>query len=136
MLALANAWGWVLEHKQLVGIIIACLVGLLLLWFLFTKGEEYLWSSGVTKTKEAINANVAEIGNITNQIANLELKREGLKEGVNRDMQDLQKEIFGREEIKTEANQALANYHKAVNANSNVDRTAEDLEDVLRRLDR
>lgn len=85
--------------------------------------------------KAAINANVAEIGNITNQITNLEVRREGLKEGVNRDMQDLQKDIYGREEAKREANQALANFQRAIDSNSNVNRSAEDLERVLRNLD-
>ena len=124
---------WPYLKVTAVGVALIVLIGLVA----FTVDRCGTWREqrDTDKRKAAINANVAEIGNLTNQIANLELKKEGLREGVNRDMQDLQKEIFGREEAKAEANKALANYQRALNTNSNVNRTAEDLEEVLRRLD-
>lgn len=127
-----KAW----QQKRLIGIVLACMAGLgLFLWIIAYQGS-CSFRRGQNKTKEAINANIAEIGNLTNQITNLEIKREGVREGVKGDMQDLQRDIYGREEAKREANQALANYQRAVNANSNIDRTAEDLNRILRELEK
>jgi hypothetical protein len=43
--------------------------------------------------------------------------------------------LFGHEDAKKETNQALGNFQKAVNANANIDRTLEDLNKALERLD-
>lgn len=126
-----KAWPYYRIALPIAGLVVLLLAVL----FLFDRCGTWGEQKDTDKRKQAINANVQEIGNLSNQIANLEIEREGLRVGVNRDMEQLQRDLFGHEEAKREANQALANYQKALNTNSNVNRTAQDLEEVLRRLD-
>jgi hypothetical protein len=86
------------------------------------------------KTKEQIANTAKEIANISNTISNLELQKAEKQGELRRDMEQLQTDLKDREDAKAETNAALANFQKAVSSNSNVNRTAEDLEEVLRRL--
>lgn len=113
-------------------------LGLLLILvalFLYQCGDEYLFKSKIQKQKDGIASELKEIGNISNQIANLQEKKAAAAANVNTATQELHKDLFGLDEAKKESNQALANLQKAVNANSNVDRTVEDLNKILEKLE-
>lgn len=112
-------------------------LGLLLIGvglFLYQCGDEYLFKSKVQKQKDEIADTVQEIKDKSNQISELEKEKAALAANVNTATQELQKDLFGLDEAKKETNQALANLAKAVNANSNVDRTLEDLNKALEKL--
>lgn len=121
------------KTKFVIAGLAVLLIGVAL--FLYDCGEAAWFKSKVQKQKDAIANDAKEIANVTNQIANLELKREGLRTNVNTSTQELTNSLFGLEDAKKQTNQALANLDKAVNSNSNVDRTVDDLNKVLERLD-
>lgn len=107
---------------------------LLVALFLYDCGGDYLFKSKLQKQKDEIITDTKEIVNISNQIHELEKAKEAKKVEVNAATEQLNKDLSGHQEAKTEANQALANFQKAVNSNTNVDRTLEDLERVLEKL--
>jgi chromosome segregation ATPase len=110
------------------------LVGVAL--FLYDCGEGAWFRSKVEKQKEEIANTAKEIANVSNQITELERKKEGLRVNVNTATEELQRDIFGREEAKEEANKAIANFERSVNANANIDRSIEDMERVLEKLEK
>ena len=116
-----------------IGGLAVLLVGAAL--FLYSCGDDYLFKSKVQKDKEAIANTAQEIANVSKEIANLQLQKEGLKANLNTATEQLHKDVFGHEEAKKESNQALANLQKAIETNSNVDRTVEDLNRALERLE-
>lgn len=123
-----------IPHKRLL---VYAGLGLLLLGvglFLWQCGDDYLFKSKVQKQKDEIANELKEITNVSNQIIELEKKKEGLALNVNAATEELKKDLFGLEEAKKETDEALANFQRAVNANDNVNRTAQDLEDALKRL--
>jgi hypothetical protein len=124
-----------IQHKKFLvfGGLGLLLVGTAL--FLYQCGGDYAFKSKVQKDKDAIANTAKEIANISNTIVNLELQKESLKTNVNAATEQLQKDLFGHEDAKKETNQALGNFQKAVNANANIDRTLEDLNKALERLD-
>jgi biopolymer transport protein ExbB/TolQ len=103
--------------------------------FLYQCGDDYLFKSKVQKQKDEIANSVDEIRDISNQIANLQEQKAGKVAEINAATEQLEKDIFGREEVKAEVNQALANFQRAINSNSNVNRTAEDIEKILEKLE-
>lgn len=123
------------QHKTAaaVAICVVILIGLGL--FLYSAGSDYLFKRQIDKKKEAIAEQVNEIANISNQIANLELKKSGTVANINNDTEELARAVFGLEEAKKATNAALANFNAAVNSNSNIDRTAEDLLRQVQKLD-
>lgn len=123
-------------HWKLIAVIAGLLVVLGLVLWLFASVDNWSFNRGQRKTKEQIANTAKEIANIQTQITDLE-KQKAEKQGeLHRDMEQLQKEIYGREEAKQATNAALANFQNAVNSNSNVDRTAEDLERILREVEK
>lgn len=84
--------------------------------------------------KEAIVNKAQEIANIQTTIANLSEQKAEKQGELKRDVEQLQKDVYGREDTKAETNAALANFNRAVNSNSNANVTAEDLKRILERL--
>lgn len=97
--------------------------------------DGWWFKRGVAKDKQEIVDTAKELANVNAQIGNLLIKQGELKGKIERDTEQLQENIFGLDEAKKETNQAIANLNRALNSNSNVNRSAEDLEEVLRRLD-
>lgn len=126
---------WALLHKTklIIGVLAAVLVFAAILWAL-DAFDSWSFNRSHTKAKEQVANTAKEIANIQTEITNLETKKAEKTGELKRDMEQLQDDIFGREELKAEANQAIANFQRAVNSNSNVDRSAEDLKKVLERL--
>lgn len=124
-------WGNIFRSR-ILWVIVAAVVGLGLLAYLLTSVDSCRFQSKQDKLKANVNTAIKEIGNINSQIANLNEKKAEVKEGIKRDTEDLVNSIEGHEAAKKEANQALANYQAAVNSNSNVDRSAED---ILKKLE-
>lgn len=89
----------------------------------------------IAKDKQKIANTVAEIGNISNQIGNLEQQKAEKQGELNRDVETMANNIYGREDAKTETNRALANFNAALKANANVNATAEDIQRALEKLD-
>lgn len=90
---------------------------------------------GIEKDKAKIANTVSEISNVKGQINELELKRAELQGELNRDVETLANNVFGQEAAKVETNQALANFNAALKANSNVNATAQQIEEALKRLE-
>ncbi len=123
-------------HWKLIGIALGLLFVLGLVLWLFATYDSWSFNRGQRKTKDKIVNTAQEIANIQTQIGELE-KAKAEKHGeLQRDMEQLQRDIYGREEAKQTTNAALANFNRAVASNSNVNRTAEDLERILRELDK
>lgn len=126
-----RAWPYLRIALTIAGLIV--LIGLVL--FVIDRCDAYRTKKGTdATTKEIVNIAV-ERANVNAQIGNLKLKEAelgGKLEGLQEQLTD---EVFGLEEVKKETNAAIANYNKALNTNSNVNRSIEDLENVLRRLE-
>lgn len=120
--------------SRIFWVIVAAIAGLLLLAYLFASVDSCRFQSRQDKLKADVNSAVKEIGNINSQIANLNERKAEVKEGIKRDTEELVQSIEGHEEAKKATNAALANYNAAVNANSNVDRSAQDILDALEKL--
>jgi len=115
---------------------IACLASLLVLAWIFAGISDWRFERGIEKKKREVNAKVEHIANIQTQITELEKEKATTQGELNRDMEDLQRNVYGLEEAKAETNAALANFNRAVNSNSNVNATAEDLKRVLEKLEK
>lgn len=115
---------------------IACLAALLVLAWIFAGISDWSFVRGVEKKKREVNAKVEQIANIQTQITELEKEKATTQGELNRDMEELQRNVYGLEEAKAETNAALANFNRAVNSNSNVNATAEDLKRVLEKLEK
>lgn len=115
---------------------IACLAALLVLAWIFAGISDWRFERGVGKKKREVNAKVEQIANIQTQITELEKEKATTQGELNRDMEELQKNVYGLEDAKEESNRALANFNRAVNSNSNVNATAEDLKRVVEKLDK
>lgn len=113
-------------------LIVVAVVGLALLAYLLTSVDSCRFQSKQDKLKADVNTAIKEIGNINAQVANLNEKKAEVLEGVKRDTAELVESTAIHEEAKKETNAALANYAKAVNANSNVDRSAAE---ILKKLE-
>lgn len=118
-------------------IIIAAGVGIIILGaVLFGLDRCGTWRAnrGIAKDKQKIANTVAEIGNISNQISDLE-KAKAEKQGeLTRDVETMQNNVYGLDDAKAETNAALGNYQKAVNANTNTNATAQQIEEALKKL--
>lgn len=121
------------------GKLIAIALGLVLLvGVIFWISDSYgTWSfgRGQNKAKEQIANTAKEIANIQTEIANLENRKSEKQGELKRDTEALSNSLFGLEEAKKETNAAIANFQKAVNNNSNVNRSLEDLDKVLEKLE-
>lgn len=122
--------------SRILWITVAAIVGLGVLLYLLTSVDSCRFQSKQDKLKANVNTAIQEIGNINTQIANLNERKAEVKEGIKRDTEDLVKSIDGHEEAKKATNAALANYANAVNSNSNVDRSAEDILKKLEELNK
>lgn len=126
-----TAW----PHFKLVVLIAGLIAVIGFGLFVVDRCDSYSAKRKDQAAKDKIANTAKEIANISNVISNLEVQKAEKRGELNRDMEQLQDNLFGLEEKKAETNAALANFQRAVNSNSNVNRSAEDLEEVLRRLD-
>lgn len=126
---------WALLHKvKLIAIALAAvLVFAAILWAL-DAFDSWSFNRSHTKAKEQVANTAKEIANIQTEITNLETKKAEKVGELKRDTEALTNSLFGLDEAKKETNAALANLQKAVNANTNVDRSVQDLEKVLEKL--
>lgn len=108
------------------------LIGAIL--FGMDKCSDYRFERGLKKEKEKIANTIGEISNIKEQQANLALQEAEKRGELVRDQETLANKVYGQDEAKKEVNAALANYNKALAANSNTNATAKDIEDALKRL--
>lgn len=115
---------------------IACLAALLVLAWIFASVGDWTFNRGVNKQQAEVNAKVEKIANLQANIAELEREKAKTQGELNRDMEELQRNIYGLDDAKAESNRALANFNTAVNSNSNVNVTAEDLKRVVERLEK
>jgi hypothetical protein len=97
-------------------------------------GSNYFFNRGVKKDKEAIANNLDKATEAKANIAENEKVLVGVNTNINAHTEDLLKQVYGREEIKVQVNQAIANYQIAVSTNTNVDRTAEDLKRKIQEI--
>lgn len=122
-----NVWRAILVSAGLLFVIGAV--------FLFSdRCSTFNFNRGLKKEKEKIANTIGEISNIKEQQANLALQEAEKRGELARDQETLANAVYGQDEAKKEVNAALANYNKALAANSNTNATAKDIEDALKRL--
>lgn len=124
---------WPYWKVTLAGIGVLVLIGAIagaIAWF-----DDWRFERSTKKKKQEIANTAREIANTNAQIGNLLIKQGELRGKLERDTEDLQRNIYGLEDAKVATNQALGNLDRALNTNSNVNRSVADLDDVLRRLD-
>ncbi len=117
---------------KIIGLALAALFVIGIALWGFSALSDWNYSRGLDKKKEAVNQTVKEISNIDAEIDRLNVNKAEKTGELKRDTEALMKEIYGREELKKETNQAVANYVNAIQNNSNIDRSAED---ILRKLE-
>lgn len=122
--------------SRLLWIAVACVAGLGLLLYLLSSVDSCRFQSKQDKLKSNVNSALQEISNINSQIANLNERKAEVREGIKHDTEALANSIYGREEAKKETNQAIANFERALNTNSNIDRSAEDILRLMKELDK
>lgn len=134
MLTLANAWGWIVLHKRLVGIAVSCFAGLVLLWYLFTQVQSCRTDRAIKKDLRAVNAATKEVANaqivVIQAQANVNAAVEKVKEATNAVVVATQASEAGQRDVNT----AVQNLANAVAANRPVDVNAADLERRLNDL--
>jgi hypothetical protein len=128
-------WESMVKHKFWLTIIGLALLLLFVAGYLTQCGGNWMFWRGVKKDKQAIANQMQQADAVRSEIGNLQNVNAQIQTNINADTQALANQVYGREEIKAQTDQALANYQKAVNANSNVDKAAEDLNRVLEKLD-
>ena len=126
------SWWKGFSHKDVV---IYCVLALLLLagalWGI-SKLSTGWQDKGIRKEKQKIDNTIKEIEAIKAQQDALAVQEAEKRGELQVDLEHLANATYGREEAKIEANQALANYNKSVNANVNAN--LQDLKDVLEKL--
>ena len=131
---LANAWGFVSLHKKILGYL--ALVLIVFGVFLYATDRVGNWwnERGIDKDKAKIANTIGNIANINAQISNLEIQKAEQQGELKKDTETLTNSVYGREEAKKEVNAALANFNRALNTNTGVDATAEQIQEALDKL--
>ncbi len=127
-------WTQILVHKRLIGIALACIVGLLLLLYLFAGIDSCNFNRGQNTRKEAVNAALEEIKVIESNINAEKLKANQLIEQIKVDTKEHQVAVNASDAQKANTDAAIKRMEEARNANRNVN--AADLERILNELDR
>jgi len=125
-----------LKLIKIIGVLLAALFVIGIALWGFSALSDWNYSRGLDKKKEAVNQAVQEISNIDAEIDRLNVNKAEKTGELKRDTEALMKEIYGREEVKKETNQAIANFANAVNSNSNVNRSAQDIQKLLEELEK
>lgn len=120
---------------KIIGAAIAGVIILGAVLFGIDRCGTYRANKDTAKAKQKIANTVAEINDIGKTISNLEQKKAEKQGELNRDVETLQNNIYGLDDAKAETNAAIANFQKAVNANTNTNATAQQIEDALKKLD-
>jgi chromosome segregation ATPase len=128
----SGIWESVVAYKT-VFIAIGLLVVLALVAaYISYCGSNWSFNRGIRKEKEAIANKTAEIANKTTRIDELKQERDQDVGELKVLTNNLANANVADENARAEVNRAVANLAKAVNANSNVNAT---VEDVNRKLD-
>lgn len=127
-------WESVVKNK-IVFIVIGLVIvlGITALW-MTDCGSNWAFNRGQSKLAANANAAIEQAANVKKDEANLQLTKAGVNANLNNAIEDMQQNVYGREEAKKEVNAALANYNKALASNTNVDVTAEQLKAAVERL--
>jgi biopolymer transport protein ExbB/TolQ len=131
----ASIWQSIKDNKGKLSIVALAILLIVVSIGMYQCGSNYFANRKIKKLQENVNSAMVEAANLKQQAANLEVKKVEAQANVNAATKEYQDNVYGREQVKQETNQALANYQKALNTNTNVDRTAEDFEQKLKELD-
>ncbi len=119
---------------KILGGLAAGVLLLVLILFAADKVSNWRTNRDINKQKQKIANTVTEIGTIKDQISNLEQQKAEKQGELQRDVETLANQTYGLEDAKKETNAALANYNRALQTNSNVNATAEDLQRLVDKL--
>jgi biopolymer transport protein ExbB/TolQ len=131
----ASIWQSIKDNKGKLSIVALAILLIFVSIWMYSWGSNYFANRKIKKLQENVNSAMVEAANLKQQAANLEVKKVEAQANVNAATKEYQDNVYGREQVKQETNQALANYQKALNTNTNVDVTAQQLEDKLKELD-
>lgn len=126
------AWWRSFPHKGVVGYCFVALIAIGGFLFLYDRIDAWWTDRGIRKEQEKVANTLKEISNTKLEQERLKLQEEAQRRQLETDIQELANQTYGREEAKKEANQALANYLRDHNSNTNA--TAQDLKDALEKL--
>lgn len=119
---------------KILGGLAAGVLLLVLILFAVDKVSNWRTNRDINKQKQKIANTVTEIGTIKDQISSLEQQKAEKQGELQRDVETLANQTYGLEDAKKETNAALANYNRALQTNSNVNATAEDLQRLVDKL--
>ena len=135
VLWIKNAFGWISLHKKLTAIVAGLIALLIFGWWLITTLEAWYGQRQINKDKQAIVNKTQEIVNVQTNINAMQANRD---EKIG-ELKVLTNSYVNASNVdaraQAEANQALANLAKAVNSNSNVNASVDDLNKKLDNLD-
>lgn len=128
------SWWKSYPHKDIV---MYCILALILfagaLWAISVFSSK--WQDRQIKTgKEKVENTLKEIANIKAEKDRLDVQEAEKRGELKVDLETLSNATYGRNEAKKEADKALANYDQALKTNTNVNATAEDLKNILEKL--
>src|SRR6185369_7464274 len=131
VLSIKNAFGWISLHKKLTAIVVGLISLLIFGWWLTTTLEDWYGQRQINKDKQAIVNKTQEIVNVQTNINAMQANRD---EKIG-ELKVLTNSYVNASNVdaraQAEANQALANLAKAVNSNSNVNASVDDLNKKL-----
>jgi ABC-type Na+ efflux pump permease subunit len=117
---------------RITWIVIACIAGLILLWYVLTKAESCRFKSRQQAAAENVNAKLKQIANQETKIANDEVNKAVAAEQLKEAVKDSLDATNATNAARAETDRAVANIQKAKDdAQTNV--AVKDLEEILRK---
>lgn len=130
-----SVWTWLKDNRRIVLIIVGLVALFLAVSFTIDRCSKWRANRDIQKKKDAIVTKIEEIKNINANIQADKVAAAAKAAEVNADIEQLHKDIYGLDDAKTVSNAAVANFQKAVQTNTNVNVTADDLENKLKELE-
>ncbi len=125
-----TAQGW----KAIAGVVVLIAIIVLIL-FTMDKCGGYWSNRNIDKLKANVNAALADVNNAKGTVSNDKVDEAVALEKVKQAANDVITASNATDQAKTEANQAVANYIAAKNANRPTGTTEAQLDEALRKLD-
>ncbi len=122
-------WAQILVHRRLIAIVAACLVGLLLLLYLFAGIDSCNFNRGQNTRKEAVNSAIEKIKSIETNINSERALANQLVEQIKVDTKEHQVAVNATDAQRANTNAAIRRMNEERNANRNVN--AAELEKLL-----
>jgi hypothetical protein len=131
----SSVWTSIKDNKKVI-LIAALVLGLVLLFFFLSDRVGDAWfGRSVDKQKAAIANKIDRKVEVQKEIEALQSEKDQLSGEIKADTEQLVEDLQVREDLKKETNQALANLDKVAHSNTDIDRSAQEVKDLLDKLE-